>query len=49
MYITDGDFHQYVLDEMGDGAASNGFYGVIFSNQLCEKVTLFGFYKVSNG
>uniref|UniRef100_A0A061R6Q7 Beta-galactoside alpha--sialyltransferase 2 n=1 Tax=Tetraselmis sp. GSL018 TaxID=582737 RepID=A0A061R6Q7_9CHLO len=45
MFITDGDFHQYVLDEMGDGAASNGFYGVVFANEICEKVTLYGFYK----
>jgi hypothetical protein len=45
MFITDGDFHQYVLDEMGDGAASNGFYGVVFAKEMCKSVTLYGFYK----
>eukprot|EP00873_Tetraselmis_striata_P035977 jgi/Tetstr1/456241/TSEL_043003.t1 len=49
MFITDGDFHQYVLDEMGDGAASNGFYGVVFSKEMCKSVTLFGFYKSWGG
>ena len=46
VYLTDADFHNYVLDEMGDGAASNGFYGVVFAMEMCQQVTLYGYYKV---
>mmetsp|Transcript_43600 Transcript_43600/g.52740 ORF Transcript_43600/g.52740 Transcript_43600/m.52740 type:complete len:500 (-) Transcript_43600:385-1884(-) len=45
LYATDGDFHQYVLDTMGDGAASNGFFGMVLAYELCERVTLYGFHK----
>eukprot|EP00232_Nephroselmis_pyriformis_P007658 CAMPEP_0182881610 /NCGR_PEP_ID=MMETSP0034_2-20130328/17279_1 /TAXON_ID=156128 /ORGANISM="Nephroselmis pyriformis, Strain CCMP717" /LENGTH=270 /DNA_ID=CAMNT_0025014649 /DNA_START=143 /DNA_END=955 /DNA_ORIENTATION=- len=45
LYITDGDFHQYVLDTVGDGAASNGFYGLCLALERCKKATLYGFYK----
>eukprot|EP00958_Prasinococcus_capsulatus_P006202 scaffold591_cov372-Prasinococcus_capsulatus_cf.AAC.13 len=44
-YATDGDFHQYVLDTMRDGAASNGFYGLVLALELCERVDLFGYAK----
>ena len=44
-YIIDGDFHQYVLDTMGDGAASNGFFGIVFAYERCDKVYLYGFAK----
>ena len=44
-YVTDGDFHHYVLDTMRDGAASNGFYGLILALELCDKVSLFGYAK----
>jgi hypothetical protein len=46
IYATDGDFHQYVLDTMEEGAASNGFFGIVFAFEKCEKVTLYGFHKV---
>ena len=46
IYATDGDFHQYVLDTMEEGAASNGFFGMVFAFEKCEKVTLYGFHKV---
>ena len=45
MYAIDGDFHQHVLDTMEDGAASNGFFGMVFAGERCERVTLYGFYK----
>ena len=45
IYVIDGDFHQLVLDTMEDGAASNGFYGLLFGLERCEKVTLWGFAK----
>lgn len=44
-YVIDGDFHQYVLDTMGDGAASNGFFGIVFAYERCDKVYLYGFAK----
>ena len=43
LFVTDGDFHQYDLDTMGDGAASNGFYGLILADERCAKVTVYGF------
>ena len=43
LFVTDGDFHQFVLDTMGDGAASNGFYGLVLADERCEKVTIYGF------
>jgi hypothetical protein len=46
IYATDGDFHQYVLDTMEEGAASNGFFGLVFASEKCDKVTLYGFHKV---
>jgi hypothetical protein len=36
---------QYVLDTMGDGAASNGFFGMVFAYEKCDKVTIYGFHK----
>ena len=47
LYATDGDFHQYVLDTMEEGAASNGFFGMVLAYEKCERVTIFGFHKVS--
>ena len=44
-HVIDGDFHQYVLDTMGDGAASNGFFGIVFAYERCDKVFLYGFAK----
>ena len=41
-YIIDGDFHQHVLDTMGDGAASNGFFGIVFAYERCDKIYLYG-------
>lgn len=46
IYATDGDFHQYVLDTMEEGAASNGFFGMVFAYEKCERVTIYGFHKV---
>jgi len=45
IFATDGDFHQYVLDTMGDGAASNGFFGMVFAYERCDQVTIYGFHK----
>ena len=45
LYYIDGDFHQYVLDTVDVGAASNGFYGAVFAAERCEAVTLFGYLK----
>jgi hypothetical protein len=41
-HAIDGDFHQYVLDTMGDGAASNGFFGRVGHFSFCwiEKLHL---------
>lgn len=49
LYFLDGDFHQHVLDTVDVGAASNGFYGVVFAHEKCQKVTLFGFFKHWDG
>ncbi|KAK3266862.1 hypothetical protein CYMTET_24549 [Cymbomonas tetramitiformis] len=45
IYAFDGDFHQYVLDTVDDGAASNGFFGMVFAFENCAYVTLYGFHK----
>ncbi|CAL6281810.1 unnamed protein product [Bathycoccus prasinos] len=39
------DFHYFVLNTVARGGPSNGFYGTILANEMCQRITLYGFQK----
>ena len=39
------EFHYFVLNTVARGGPSNGFYGTIFANEICQHITLYGFQK----
>jgi len=39
------DFHYFVLNTVARGGPSNGFYGTILANEICQHITLYGFQK----
>ena len=36
LHVIASEFHQYVFNVHGHGAPSNGFYGTLLANHLCQ-------------
>ncbi|KAK3265187.1 hypothetical protein CYMTET_26109, partial [Cymbomonas tetramitiformis] len=48
-YAIDPDFHEYAMTYIDKGVLSNGFYAVLFASEMCENVTIYGFFREWKG
>eukprot|EP00899_Mesostigma_viride_P019523 jgi/Mesvir1/27572/Mv07317-RA.1 len=48
-YAIDPDFHELALNKTDKGVLSNGFFALLLATQLCNSITVYGFFRKWRG